>query len=522
MIFSLRRTTQFSIENHEICSDEKFKKLIAHFAVHVKELTFGRLDKDIPINKFEYIMRSMTNLVELTVEELKIDASHNEIRQIKMSPVILPSLKKLSLTYYDLKSMGIVTCLESNSLNEFHFHGNNRYDFTQFFQRHMHIKNVTLSGKLRHSKGYEHLQLTHLQIYNCKNEFLREMIVHQPRLQHLELLFEKDLSSKVPNERKRWPDDTFTYQLTIDDDVFQAICVLTQLETLSIQIGRLTANVIANISKLVNLKKLVVKPSTQGSCNQIFENGQDVNHERACLKCEPYKEIFRTLIDIPLSTLESFTWWSSKGCGVGYTRFMKLIDFDSNKIVKMAKCFPNLKHLAIKIEDRCSNGDKINVHNILQAFNQLKTLELQITSTFEVSSVQIHKNIEHIRIEMMDGNLLTDMMRTISMPNLNSLDISKIMFKKNVLQNVQATIPNNLKDLKLNFTSKDQVDLTVDNFNILREIFDNPHRCKIIINCDFYVTVKINEFIDSKMNFLLYSNVNGFWSKGSHDIILWK
>lgn len=382
-------------------------------------------------------------------------------------------------------------CVQSNLLEEFHFHGKNIYDFTPFFERHRTIKKVTLSGKLRHSIGCEHLQLTHLCVYNSKNDFLCEMIAHQPGLKHLELMYRKDLVRAIPFERR--PDDSSCYQLTVDYDVFQTICDLTRSETLSIQIGRLTATVVTNSSKLINLKKLVVKPTKDG-CRQIYSAGDVEDIERACLRCEPYKEIFRTFIATPLLTLESFTW-SFRACCIGSIEHMKMIDLGSSQIVQMAKSFPTLKHLAIQMGDNHGRGDKINVNEILQACEQLKSLELQISSIGDGSSAQMHNNIECMRIAMLDGVHLIDMMRTISMPKLHSLEgIGKVKLEKTFLPNVLATIPSNLKDLQLNFTCDDEAELIVGNFNILREIFEGLQRCKItIFSCDCDMAAKITK-----------------------------
>lgn len=486
---SLRRTSRFEIANHAKCSEaSKLKKIIQHFAIHVEKLKFSRDDKNIMITDFEYIMRSMINVMEVTFDGLNI---YGNPKKLAENPIPLPKLKKLVLEHCDEESMEIMLRLvKASSLEDVHVHIHNDdvFDFTPFFMVHKTIKRVTMSGQLQHGNAFKQLELTNLQIYNDGNDFfLRDVIGHQPKLKYLNLLFHDELPYGLDEE----DDDP---KPIVNDELFKVICTLTELETLKIGIGQLSSDAIAGIVNLVNLKELVLKPVGSNDYSD-YDNDYDydINQKRQRVN---YRKIFRKLIAIKLLNLTSFTWSfgndmnsyeffdsDQEDCASDEEHFMgaahrrEFEDLGKINIIKtMAPCFPNLKYLKIKM---ANSDDNVNVRDILELLPHLETLQLKMDCSFEGAPIELHEQIKHMKISNIEPNSLIEMMQL--MPNLLSLEIvnTKFSLNKILLQNLQAAVPKSLKSLKLNLNSRNYKDFDVDNIKILQEILKNIQKCDI-------------------------------------------
>lgn len=283
MMQSLRRPFRLTIENYEV---SKLHQIILRFAVHVRQLEFSS-NNVVDITDFEYIMRPMINLVEMTFEELELDGNAVMIENIS---IVLPRLERMFLKICHINFEDILSRIEAKSLKEFTVLSDNwLFDFTKFFKCHKTIKHVTMTTK--------HLQLTHLRIIGNEIVFRRNVIKHQPNLKHLSFLLDDD-------PYFTWSDD-YT-RSNVNDEDFTLICSLAKLETLRLTIGKLLPDVVAEIANLQNLNELVLK----------VIGGSDTDYciyTKHMLEFVHFQKTFRKLITIPLPKLESFPW-SVKYC----------------------------------------------------------------------------------------------------------------------------------------------------------------------------------------------------------------
>lgn len=475
IMHSLRRPFRMVIENHEKgLKNVKLKEIVERFAVHVSKLEFRRDHENILIDDFGSIMRSMVN-VEEAIFELNI---YGNPRKLKRDPITLPYLKKLILIHCDEESMDAIVCLKASLLEEFHvhIHTEDEFDFTKVFKQNNTIKKVVMTGKLQNPLAFKHLQLTHLQIYNDGNvSFLREVISHQPNLKYLNLLFDQDLSYDT-----WWLEEDEESRIRIGNEVFEAICTLKHLETLKVGIEELLPDTVVGFVNLVNLKELVM--TAVGEYTD-YESDSEYSDKEAkqVRKNVHFQTNFRKLISTSLPNLESFTW-SLANCEVDYhdNEFSGLGDV--NIIKTMARNFPNLKYLEIKMENTM---DVINVRDALKLFPHLESLKLKICTSFVGEQIQMHENIKHMKIDGFEPKFLIEMLRL--MPNLESLAMmTTLSFNKNFLVNLQSAVPISLKNLELKLYSHIEQDFVIENIQILQYIIKNLNKCNINItgNCN--------------------------------------
>lgn len=147
--------------------------------------------------------------------------------------------------------LDVVLSLKANSLKEFIvFSDNWIFDYTDFFQEHKTIKRVVMTGEMHYPDALKSLQLTHLCLYTDNKKFRRVAIESQPMLKHLNFHLEDD-------PYYSWCDD-YTRSRVADKE-FGIICRLSQLETLRLDIGKLSLDVVAGIKNLNILEELVLK-----------------------------------------------------------------------------------------------------------------------------------------------------------------------------------------------------------------------------------------------------------------------
>lgn len=493
MIQSLRRPSRFHIQNFEECSEaSSLNKIVRHFATHVRKLRFGQRRKKISLADFEFIMRSMINVEEVTLNELCIDGHHKKLAN---NLIEMPMLKKLILTDFHDESVDVISRVKAKLLEELYVQGQTEVvlNFEQFFKNHKTIKTISMSGKLLNPEAFLHLQLSKLQVYNGGNSdgnrmYLRDVIAYQPKLKHLDLLSDQG----VPFDY--WFDEDENPNVSVNDDLFAVICGLKELESLKIVIGQVTPHAIGKIANLTNLKELVLNAAGD---DIDFDNDYDydVNEMRTDVQ---FQKCFRKLIATPLPKLESFTW-SSKVCEVDNEYWMsedeemmehaREREYSSlgkvNIIATMAPSFPLLKFL--KIEMKTNDASDINVRDILKQFSHLDTLQLKTSSSFKGGQSSKHEHIKHVKINEIEKNFLIEMLE--SMPNLESLEIRDTQFSldKSFLQNLQASIPDRLKKIKLKFNSQRREDFALENVVILQDIIKKLQKCEVKLtgNCNF-------------------------------------
>lgn len=167
MMYSLRRPYRFTIENHEQCSESsKLKKIVERFGIHVRKLKFMRGNEPINVTGYDFIVRSIVNVTEATFDNLSING---KVDGIGCNPIVLPKLKKLTLDQCEFQSQSIILQMVASSLEEFRVQNQEDYDFTEFFRNHSTIKKITMCQIPEQPRAFDHLQLTHLQIYECSN-----------------------------------------------------------------------------------------------------------------------------------------------------------------------------------------------------------------------------------------------------------------------------------------------------------------------------------------------------------------
>lgn len=461
--------------------------VVERFASYVQKLIFT-LD-DINITDYDFIMRSMVNVTEVYISGLNIQG--NDTRCANKA-IELPLLKKLVLEECE---DAIILRMHASSLEEFRVLDGIDCDFTQFFENHKTIKRVTMYQAPAQPKAFDHLQLTHLQIYNCSNcSHLRDIIAHQPKLQYLNLF--------------------------------------------KVGIGQVSPDAVKPALAFANLKQLVIKASD----NVVYSDYDDDYDVNQMGRYAQFQKIFRNLISIPMPTLQSFTW-SSEDCEVDdeyffsddeemmvaahRREFAPIGDTNINVFNTMAKYFPNLKFVKI---DMKTSEDIFNIHSLLHSFPNLETINLKLNSVYEGDSIQMHGNIKHIKIRKLEQNVLTKMMHLT--PNLESLEISdtKYSLKKSFLVNLQSTVPNSLKEVALKFHSSIGNDFGLDNIKILQEIIKNLKKCRIKLTgcCNFdSLSEKIDRSIDKKMGISLPRSLKGYypgddWENHESYMELWK
>ncbi len=473
MLNSLRRPSRFDIKNHQQITDAS-RKIVKHFALHVRTLQLHRSDEDesdehkYTIPDLAFIISTMVNVEEITLKNLKFYGNTKEVAK-NTKTIHLPMLKKLILIDGDDEESvnGLLSCVSTSSLEYFYFRGHNKIalDFTQFFKNNRTIKTIVMAktGKVPNLKAFEHLQLLKLQI-NFDESSTLDVVSHQPRLKYLNLL---------------------PHQEVVHEDLFNVVCSLKDLESLKLAIGQIPPEAIGKFVKLTSLKELVVN-ATRDEADFNNGNNYDIDKMRSDVN---FQKCFRKLIATPLPKLESFTW-SLKNCERDkqeeQMKFAHSTLGSVNIIETMAPSFPLLKHLRIEMRMN-DESDSINIRDALKRFCYLETLQLKTGSTFKGGPISMHERIKNVQIYEIEENFLIEMLR--SMPNLESLKVRNTQFSLDemFLKSLQAAIPDRLKKLKLNFNSSRHRDFTVENVVILQNIIKKLKivKLKLTGSCNF-------------------------------------
>lgn len=501
MAESLRRPFKLIIVNHvnQASPDaSKLNEIIQRFAVHVRQLEF-RTDQVVGIADIEFVLRPMTNLTELTLNELKFYL--NDAAMIGNIPIVLPRLEKISVNIpFDMEQRNencideLLCMIKAVALKEFTaFSDNWLIDYTEFFTCNQTIKSVTLSGDMAHSRAFERLQLTHLRIFTDDIVFRRNVIKNQSMLQQLIFLLEDDPVIS-------WCDDNT--QSRIDDADFAIICGLTRLETLRIEIGKISPDVVADIRNLQHLKELVVKAVGGDDSDCFLEDNQF--YIKHMMEFCHFQKIFQKLIAITLPDLEtwcvknvSFDEFYLNGndafLGLYFTNIKELRYI--NVFRSMAMSYPKLKH--VKIEMDKSVG-QFSLHEILTSFPHLETLTLDVSIDYGSRPFPMHRNMKELAINRIAFHHLIQMMEL--MPNLQRLEItdreSWIPFDSYLVDRLHQAIPKFLSNLRLTFGIIGDFDR--NSIKTLHEIVAGlqSYRLKLMGNCDFNA---LSEAIDKSI-----------------------
>lgn len=390
------------------------------------------------------MLNFMPNLEELNLSSWRLKFTVQEGTKLN-----LPKLKKLEISDCDSFIVDFLAKnLPVNVIETLTIKGTTipNQALNSFVEKQTTIKSLNFTrGNFFNAEVFQCLKLSELRFILTENEspssqrpHLKALIQSQPALKSLDTLSDCDFSFDFVN-----------------DEIFQEITKLRNLETLKINIDAVSSDAIQSITKLKSLRTFDAKTNRD-------------------ISLETFKEL--SLLKLPLEHLVLQLWsfeipaetYQNYGNNFNALKSLKITLGTRHQINFFIESFPNLESLSVRF------GEANNTVDLATVFSKEDTL-------------RIHENMKNLNLEFVGGKPVaceTFLKLVNSFPHLEKLKIFSSFSFSAEFFNILASNLNEIKSLTINgINVEDEEEFTPEVVESFKALARKLSHCSLHLSC---------------------------------------